>query len=68
MKIWIIKIAIIVAGIMGGYLYYHFIGCRGGSCPIVSSPYLSMIYGGLIGLFIASLKTFKKSEKSDAAV
>ncbi|HSV88924.1 MAG TPA: hypothetical protein VLH61_09815 [Bacteroidales bacterium] len=36
-------------GIGGGLAYYWFIGCRTGGCAITSSPYLSMIFGGLIG-------------------
>ncbi|MEA4891260.1 MAG: DUF6132 family protein [Peptococcaceae bacterium] len=37
-----------------GYLYYRFIGCSTGACPITSSPYASSIYGAVIGLLIAS--------------
>lgn len=36
-------------GIIGGYAYYYFIGCHSGSCPITSNPYISMIYGALVG-------------------
>jgi len=68
MKIWVFKIMVVAAGIIGGHLYYHFIGCHSGSCPIVSNPYLSIIYGGTIGLFLAFLMPSQKREKSDAAV
>jgi hypothetical protein len=37
-------------GIAGGYAYYYFIGCAGGSCPITGNPYLSTFWGGLIGV------------------
>ena len=37
-------------GAVVGYGYYYFIGCNGGSCPITSSPVVSTLYGGLIGL------------------
>jgi hypothetical protein len=37
-------------GIAGGYAYYYFIGCTGGSCPISGNPYVSTLWGGLIGI------------------
>ncbi len=39
----------ICLGALGGYLYYYFIGCTRGSCPITSNPYLSILYGALLG-------------------
>ena len=39
----------ILAGAAGGYLYYHFIGCTSGSCPITSQPVNSTLYGALMG-------------------
>lgn len=41
-------IGLILGGI-AGYLYYHFIGCRSGTCPIQSNPYLMILYGLAIG-------------------
>lgn len=32
-----------------GFLYYRFIGCSSGACPITRNPISSMIYGALIG-------------------
>ena len=43
----------IVIGSIIGYLYYRFIGCNSGTCAITSSPTNSMIYFGLIGLFMS---------------
>lgn len=42
----------IAIGSIGGFLFYYFVGCASGSCPITSSPYASIIWGGLLGLFI----------------
>ena len=43
----------IAAGAILGYAYYYFIGCRTGSCPISSNPYISTIYGAFAGLILA---------------
>ncbi len=39
----------IIAGAIGGYLYYHFVGCASGTCAITSSPLNSALYGAIIG-------------------
>jgi hypothetical protein len=41
-------------GVLAGFLYYYFIGCRSGSCPITGNPYMSMLWGGLMGLFLVN--------------
>jgi hypothetical protein len=50
-----IIIGIVIGGI-AGYLYYRFIGCRSGSCPITSNPLSSIIFGAIFGGLIASSK------------
>lgn len=44
----------VVIGGVAGYLYYYFVGCNSGQCAITSNPYNSVIFGGLLGLFITS--------------
>lgn len=44
-----------VAGGLGGYLYYVFIGCGSGTCPIQSNMLISILFGALIGLLIFDL-------------
>jgi hypothetical protein len=39
----------ITIGAIGGYLYYHYVGCISGTCPITSKPLNSTLYGALIG-------------------
>ncbi|MDD3921512.1 MAG: DUF6132 family protein [Eubacteriales bacterium] len=46
-----------VVGAVGGYLYYRFIGCADGTCAITSNPYISSLYGGIIGALLGSLLT-----------
>lgn len=42
-----------VAGGVLGYLWHRLVGCSTGSCPIVRSPYLSVIWGAALGLAFA---------------
>jgi hypothetical protein len=55
----------IAAGGISGYLYYFFIGCHSGTCPITSSPYGSIIMGALLGylLFGSPWRNSKKEQK-----
>ena len=69
MKNWILKhrITIIggIIGALGGYLYWRFVGCSSGTCPITSSPINSTLYGILLGaLFGSSVHDKKKKEQS----
>lgn len=50
----------IIVGSIGGYLYYHFIGCMGGTCVITSRLWNSTLYGALVGGLL--LNTFTKEK------
>lgn len=52
----------IIIGAIGGYLYYHFVGCNSGTCAITSKPLNSTIYGALMGGLLFNI--FKKENKS----
>jgi len=41
----------IALGAAAGFAYYKFVGCASGACPLTSNPYISTIYGALIGAF-----------------
>jgi Family of unknown function (DUF6132) len=43
----------IIGGAIAGYAYYRFVGCRTGTCPISGNPYISTIYGALMGFLIS---------------
>jgi phage shock protein E len=68
MKKWITDHKMIITGVllgaMGGYAYYHFIGCTSGTCRISSKPVNSTLYFGLMGgLFMSIFK--KKTDGSN---
>jgi len=42
----------ITLGGLAGFLYYYFIGCSSGSCPITGSPWLSTLFGSFFGLML----------------
>jgi len=49
-------------GAIGGFLYYQFYGCTSGSCPLNSNPWITTIWGALMGyLFVGIFKPSKKS-------
>ena len=53
-----------IIGAVGGYAYYIYIGCDSGSCPITSSPTMSVIWGALMGgLLLSMLKKEKKENE-----
>jgi hypothetical protein len=54
-NIWITyKWAIIglIVGGLSGYLYYHFFGCSSGTCAISSNPWISTVYGSVMGTIL----------------
>lgn len=53
----------IIAGAIGGYLYYYYVGCASGACAITSEPMNSSLYGALIGGLL--FNTFKKESHTE---
>jgi hypothetical protein len=52
-----IKIIVgIAVGAALGFAYYKFVGCASGACPITSNPFISTIYGAIIGALLIGLK------------
>ena len=52
-RFWRPFLAVVIGG-LSGLLYFYFIGCKSGSCSITSDPYMSMVWGGLLGLFMVN--------------
>ena len=64
-KQWMLKNKLPVTGAavgaLGGYLYWKFIGCTTGTCPITSNPRNSMVYFSVMGILLFSI--FKNNER-----
>jgi hypothetical protein len=70
LKKHLITVIFSAAGAAGGFLYWKFVGCLSGTCPIKSVWYLSTIYGALLGalaggLIIELINGFKKQKNYD---
>ena len=50
-------------GAIGGYAYYHYIGCVSGTCPITSNPFISTAYGAGVGALFINWKSKTKKEE-----
>ena len=48
-----IIIGVLAGGVLG-FSYYKFIGCSSGTCPLTSNPYISTIYGIILGAVISA--------------
>lgn len=44
----------VLAGGALGFAYYYFVGCQSGSCPMTSTPYGSILTGGLLGFLVTN--------------
>ena len=56
----LLKTTGVLLGGTGGYMYYYFVGCASGTCPITSNPYISILYGAFMGYLVLGM--FKKKE------
>ena len=45
---------IVIGGALG-FLYYKTVGCPSGTCSITSNPYISTIYGAILGAILAGV-------------
>jgi hypothetical protein len=51
----ILTIILALIGMLGGFLYWKFVGCASGTCPIKSNMSLMTAYGGVIGGLLGNM-------------
>jgi len=51
----ILTIILAMIGMVGGFLYWNFVGCASGTCAIKSNMSLMTAYGGVIGGLIGNM-------------
>lgn len=56
-----------VLGIVAGYLYWKYVGCISGTCPIQANWYTMVPYGLLFGVLIGSMFKPKELKSRDLA-
>ncbi len=50
-----ITVAGVLIGAALGYLYYSEVGCKSGSCKIASNPWISTIWGAVMGYLLSDI-------------
>jgi hypothetical protein len=43
----------VILGAGLGFALHRLVGCRSGACPIWASPYVSALYGALLGFLVS---------------
>lgn len=51
------KAMVAVLGAVGGLLYQRNVGCTSGGCPITSDPWVSTLYGAVLGWLLGGILT-----------
>jgi hypothetical protein len=67
-KVLWIKVIFAGVGALGGFLYWRFIGCTSGTCPIRSVWYFSTLWGLAMGYLSGDLIgsfLFKRAVKNE---
>ncbi|MCG8411124.1 MAG: DUF6132 family protein [Bacteroidales bacterium] len=58
-------ILLTILGSIAGYIYWKYIGCASGTCPIKSNWYLTLLFGAFLGYFAGDgIDNFKRKRKN----
>lgn len=50
---WLRPLLFTLGGMAAGWLYYRFVGCASGTCPITATPLRAMLYLGFMGWLLS---------------
>jgi hypothetical protein len=70
-KVFRYKLLITIIGAIGGFLYWKYIGCASGTCPIKSVWYLMTLWGTAMGYLLGDLSVnfvVKRETENDKTV
>jgi len=54
-KVLWLKVVFTIMGATGGFLYWNFVGCSTGTCPLKSVWYFSTLWGMALGYLLGDL-------------
>lgn len=60
----LITIIGLAVGVAGGFLYWKFVGCATGTCPLTSNWAIMLVYGGLTGGLLGNVVQDKISSRN----
>lgn len=55
---------LLLPGALGGFLYWYYIGCNSGTCPITSVWHNSAIYGAILGFVAGNIFDDRRRKKA----
>jgi len=69
LKNYRIQLTFLLVGAVGGFLYWKFVGCKSGTCPIRSVWYWTVLWGStvgyLVGDFISDIINKRKKKEEN---
>ncbi len=65
---WKYGIGALLGALFGYFVLYKMIGCSSKSCPITSNPLMSVLYGLIMGLLVASIFTGPSGTSTESAL
>jgi hypothetical protein len=60
-----VKWILTLVGAIGGYIYWKYVGCLSGHCPLQQNWVLSSLWGASLGYLIGDLFKGKKVETNE---